>query len=281
MKTFYVDVYFLINFSVDIISVFFALRLTGAYVKTRRVICAALLGSAFACVVVLLGIEGMGFAVALLLTSLGVAFVSCKASLLMRFKVLVAFMVFETAIGGAVGALFSVMDKYLSPYFDMELSGTENRSLLLLGIVILIIYLLIRLILMIFEGRCSEKSVNIVGYLDRRAFEILALVDSGNKLRDPISNAPVIIVKKDSVGGIARAIEDALRDENYDIKRRLRVINSESLGGSRILMGIRLDKIEINNVEIKNGIIAIDESGGTFGGYDALVPATILGGDKQ
>jgi hypothetical protein len=57
-----------------------------------------------------------------------------------------------------------------------------------------------------------------------------------------------------------------------------RASTTSSLGGDRVLMGIRLENVKIDNHSVKECIIAFDDSGSSFCGYDALVPSAILGG---
>ena len=277
MKTLYIDVYFLINFTVDIISVYFAGIFSGRKPNSKRLIACGLVGALSACVVVLFNIKGILFVPALLCTSLLIAFFSYKkASFLLRFKIMIGFTVFETLIGGFVSSLFYILDKYLAPKLSESAMGAQNRSFLLLALLILAAYFAIRLILSIFEGRGAQRSVKLSGSFGEENFEISCLVDSGNMLRDPMANVPVIVAKKSALPKISKLMEGKFED--FEVKKRIRIIPTNSLGGEKILMGIRLDNVKIDSYNVEECIIALDESGGSFGGYDALVPSAILGG---
>jgi sigma-E processing peptidase SpoIIGA len=279
MKTLYIDVYFLINFTVDIISVYFAGVLAGIKPNAKRLIVCGLVGALNACIVVLANIKGVLFIVALLLTSFLMAVFSYKkASFLLRFKIMLAFTVIETLIGGFVSSSFYILDKYLAPKLSESELGAQNRSFLILALMILVAYFSIRLILPVFENRRCEKSVKLYGSFGKENFEISCLVDSGNMLRDPMENIPVVVVKKRVLIGIYNLIEGAIGSDDFEIKKRIRIIPTSSLGGDRVLMGIRLENVKIDNHSVKECIIAFDDSGSSFCGYDALVPSAILGG---
>ena len=103
------------------------------------------------------------------------------------------------------------------------------------------------------------------------------MVDSGNLLRDPFGGAPVIIAKKRALIKACKTVEKAVNSDNYEIKKRIKIIPASSVGGDKLLMGFVCDDLMIDGIKIKGGIIAIDDAGDSFGGYDALVPLSLIG----
>ena len=65
-----------------------------------------------------------------------------------------------------------------------------------------------------------------------------------------------------------------------EMKRRIRLIPITRDGGVKILIGIRPDIVRIickgGKAEEIDLIIAIDKEGGTYGGYEALLPASAI-----
>ena len=61
MKTFYIDVYFLINFTTDILALYFAASLNKIKSSAMRLILAGAFGAAVACAIVLLAPSGLLF----------------------------------------------------------------------------------------------------------------------------------------------------------------------------------------------------------------------------
>ena len=123
----------------------------------------------------------------------------------------------------------------------------------------------------------SEKNVNIIVCLNGEFEKISALVDSGCFLCDPLDGKPVIIVKTGLIG-FTKGLVEFGASENEEIKRRVRIIPVKTLGEERILMGLRTDYIEIEGRKQRydNIVIALDNEEGSFGGYAAIAPLSLI-----
>jgi hypothetical protein len=87
-----------------------------------------------------------------------------------------------------------------------------------------------------------------------------------------MSASPVIIVKKKVI-----SLSDVSEIENNaSLKTRVRLIPAKGIGGSKILMGLRCDLIRVNGSVSNVNTIAIDEEEGSYGGYYALAPASVI-----
>ena len=105
--------------------------------------------------------------------------------------------------------------------------------------------------------------------LETKKTKIKALLDTGNMLKDPISQKPVIIATKRSLKNVIpqEILEDIKNilggDRLGDIKpfeNRIKVIPFKSLGNEHgMLIGIKSNKIIVDNNEIKDVIIGIYE----------------------
>lgn len=94
--------------------------------------------------------------------------------------------------------------------------------------------------------------------------DIKAMIDTGNLLKDPITNSPVVVIEKNSLNNILP--EEILnntqeiingkyefRDEYLKYASRFRVLPFSSLGKQNgMLLGFKVDKtqVEINDEEI-------------------------------
>lgn len=108
-------------------------------------------------------------------------------------------------------------------------------------------------------------------YIEEKKASITAILDTGNMLKDPITQAPVIVVNKNSIKEIIpqeleKDIEKILGGDllgkisNQNIARRIAVIPYSSIGNENgIIIGIKPDKIIIENRVIKNVVIGIYE----------------------
>ena len=139
MRTLYIDIYFLINLTVDIISLYFASRFSKIKTTTRRLILSATLGALSAVGVVFfpenvwlkLLVSGVSLIIMGLVTPLG-------ASLRRKVKFTISFLVFESLIGGIVSLIWNLFDKYLSSAISDLEGGAVNRKMLFLSLIVLL-----------------------------------------------------------------------------------------------------------------------------------------------
>ena len=92
--------------------------------------------------------------------------------------------------------------------------------------------------------------------IEDRSLETKVILDTGNMLKDPISNAPVILIEKEKLydilpGSLLNNIEkiwggDNARAIDAKYKSRLRIIPFSSVGKSNgMMLGIKTDKVKI------------------------------------
>ena len=107
----------------------------------------------------------------------------------------------------------------------------------------------------------KNQYINIEIFYKEKRVEVTALIDSGNLVKDPISNMPIIIVEKEKLRELISAefleyIEKILGGdigENNNLKEdlsKIRMVPFMSIGKENgMLVGIRVDKIIIHNEE--------------------------------
>lgn len=277
MKILYIDVYFLINFTVDLLSLYFASIFSHVKSTVFRILAASAVGAGFASAVVLINLHWFIYVVLLIMTAFIVCFVFApELSFLRGIKLFFSFFIFETFIGGFVSLVYSRLDERLYPL--IEETDVVSRRTLILALAILLAWGLIKLFFLIFDGRRGERNVNLRLELMGMKQEVRALVDSGNLLKDPIGNTPIIIMKRERFK-LYGDIKDFTNTNDTEIKKRIRFIPTNSLGGKKLLIGLRLDYLTVidNGKAIKNATVAFDEEKGTFGGYYALAPDSLIG----
>ncbi len=289
MKTLYIDIYFLINFTIDMLALYFSLIFLSIPSGLARIITTSLLGALFASALIFLPQSAIIESTFLVLLLLSVAFVAAKGvSLSRRIKLTAAFLVFEMLIAGGVQLLYNTLDKYLSSFIKEGLSEVNNRRLILLAITVLFVIVILKLILKVFESRlyggCAEVELAFLG----RNITIDSLCDTGNLVKDPMDNSAVFFVKKSILKPLFPEIEDkafeALPSEKLaalpDVKRRIRMIPVNKGGKTKLYIGIKPDSINIkskNGNEGANLTVAIDDEGGTYGGHFGLLPSAAIG----
>lgn len=142
---------------------------------------------------------------------------------------------------------------------------------------------------------------NIEIFYEDKILKVKALLDSGNMLKDPISELPVVIVEKEKIEEIIpkdflNYIENILggdtkreyEDNNIqEYLSKVRMVPFMSIGQENgMLTGIRVDKIRINtediNVEKNNVIVGIyDKKLTKDNKYNALIGLNLLEGEDE
>ncbi len=279
MTTVYIDVYFLINFTVDLLAFHLASAFSKVLTKNSRLFVAALLSALYACVMLFIAVNGWMMILISTLTMIVVSYVLVGGiSFLRRFKLMAAFILFLTVIGGMVYFAFDS----LNAYFPEQIATVvEDRRLLILSVLVLLSIGIIRLLFVLFFHSTTEKSARLKIELCGRVLECDALVDSGNLLKDPIDLTPVMLIKADMARrlfpqGLPRLGES---DLSGPLNRFIRLIPINKNGQRTVVIGIRPEHVYLLSnkryIETKLTFI-IDEEEGRYGGYEALLPLGAL-----
>ena len=279
MQVLYIDVFFLINLTVDILSAFFAVRLLHIKSGMPRLSGIAILGSLSAVIDVFLSdyscLRPLNSVIFLTLAGFIVA---SGIGAWRRIKFLLAFVVIELLLGGMVYYGYGLLDRYFGELYPILISGNQNRRALLVSVLILLAMGVLKLLIMIFSSHVKNKAVSLRIKIGDCIITTDALIDSGNLVRDPMNMNPVMFLKPElaretlppEITELSRldVLPDALR-------RRVRLVPVSRDGKTHIMIGVRADKIELiteDRCEPVEMTVVIDREGGKFGGYDALVP---------
>ena len=283
MRTLYIDIYFLINLTVDIISLYFASRFSKIKTTTRRLILSATLGALSAVGVVFLPenvwlkllVSGVSLIIMGLVTPLG-------ASLRRKVKFIISFFVFESLVGGIVSLIWNLFDKYLSSAISDLEGGAVNRKMLFLSLIVLLCIGVFKMMVSFFSNIESEGHVDVeISFLDKCEV-VSAFIDSGNLAKDPMDMCPVLLIKREIAkkllpGNIIDLCDIDAMDRS--MKKRIRLVPLSRGGATHVLVGVKPDHVRIRNkgrYEELPVTLAIDKEGGTYGGFMALMPSAAL-----
>lgn len=283
MQTLYIDVYFLINFTVDTIALYFAAR-AGKFRLSRRKIClCGGIGAAAACGCLFLP-EPLGWlSFPILLLSVGVACLICgrgaRPVRVLRFALW--FALFETLFGGCVYFLYGLLEREVLPRISDADGGAKDRRFLFLALLILLSYGGVKLAAGLLSGHRSTETLRLSVTLCGNTLECEGLVDSGNLLRDPADRSPVILIKEKEFRPILPPGVD-FSEPGADLpdpwRRRVRLIPIRRGDETIIRIGFMPDKVTICDRprEALAVTLAVDPEEGSYGGYGALIPAAAL-----
>ncbi len=258
--TVYADILFLINFSMDFLSLCLTGRLTSHRMSRRRLMLAAAFGALAGCAAMFLPLDGIPFVLAGLVTALAVVRIAFGKTGSLRQLVRDTLILWGTGtlLGGILTSVLSLgnavwQDGGHGSFVPMVLLGFAAASGFL------------RL-----AGHSSGKrSAEVTVTAAERSVSFTALCDSGCLLTEPISGMPVIIASEAALGSLG----ELLASEETPL--RLRMIPAEGICGRRLLRGFVPEQVTVNGRTV-SAVIACGTGEGNYGGFCGIVPAKIV-----
>jgi stage II sporulation protein GA (sporulation sigma-E factor processing peptidase) len=287
------------NIIINFIILYVTKKITRTKTSKLRLTIAALVGSIYTLIAFFPSLRFMGkFLIKFSISILMIILAFNPERLHQFFKQLSAFYMVSFAFAGAIIGIFYILNNNFNLTRFSFKNFNELIRFLIIGIGVAI--LLIRYILKFYQIRVNKENylTNVIICLNNKEAKLIALIDTGNSLKEPISQKPVIIAEYSALECILpELIKNMYLDEKEmdldfmvkvmneigdDIK--LRLIPFKSIGNENgILIGFKPDSIkiylddEIKNltediiVAIYNDKLATDEQ------YNGLLHPEILG----
>lgn len=247
----YLDLVILLNFLVDFLLLLGTNRLSGFPPGICRCALGALLGAGYAAACLLPGFRFLGNLLwrTVFLCLMGVVAFGCSRSALLRGGL---FLLLTMALGGVAVSL-----------------GREDFPALLLAAAL--VWLLCRCC----GGTGGQEYVPITLTYGEKTASILALRDTGNTLRDPVTGEQVLILSAEVAHRLTGLSQEALKHPLETLARRpipgLRLIPYRAVGqGSAMLLALRFDHVKIGS-RVQKAVVAFAPEGlGEGSPYQAL-----------
>ena len=282
MQTVYVDVYFLINFTVDFLALYFACAMTKMPTTILRLLLGGSIGAATAVINLLVMNEVLGYSILFAGFSMMVLIATKKISLYRRFKLAFCFSIVEMLLGGMVYLVYDFLDKKLGSATDLEVGGSEHRELLILAVIVLVSIGVFKCLVSVFSFSAGSDTVEVDIRINGRRVVAEALVDTGNLARDPFNMKSVMLIGNDVaktlLGSKMEFAEDMIELEGK-LGCRLRLIPVSFGKVRRLLIGFSPDAVYVRTKRGQHEIdvvVAIDKEGGEYGGREVLVPSVVI-----
>lgn len=238
---------------------------------------AAAIGALYGVLAVVFGLQGIfvyvsAAAVSVLMTMTAFGLPSGIISLLRESAVVWGS---GALLGGIMTALLSVFGKADTPEGQSPTSGG-----LILGAGIIILYLTVKAL----TRKTSAKSVSLTIFYGGKSVSLTALCDSGNLLRDPISDCPVMnVCEKKLIPLLGEEVCGRMTSfsagNGGDLPRGYRLIPRKTAVGSDICAAFMPDRIEIKNkksTSVRCLITAVRCPEDFFGGFSASFPSNAI-----
>lgn len=294
MRYIYADIFFLVNLCFNFSLLYLAGRLSRLAPSGRRLTLGALVGALYSAASLYPGLAFLMTLPAKLLAAALMVAIAFPTTLVRRFLFTLGYFCLTAfAVGGA-----SLAVGYLLGGVGPAQGGSGP-----LGADVVLPAALAAGVLLHWAVMAARERERVLAWcvtcrvmVDGRTVEFPALVDTGNRLRDPLSNAPVVIAEYPALGALLpgsfatvwdRALDDpdlAAIVETLETAwaARVRVVPFSSIGrASGLLVGFRADEVAVGEpedaVRRRDVIVCVSPRPlSSEGGYRALVPPEVL-----
>lgn len=262
----YVDVLFVVNFFIN----YFLLGVTAKFSKfnpkTFRLILASALGALYSLIILVDDINAVALwsskvAVAVLMLVVAFRYDRVKTFVLSLLIFAFANLLF---LGMIIGVCITFSPKSVAIRNSVVYFDVSARSLLMCAFVS---YLLALIVVKIHNRRLLKNEIyTLTVFAKGQQVTLYAFLDTGNKLREPFSNTPVIIADKSKV-------------EHLCSGKNIRLIPASTINSQSVLTAFKADKIVIKSSsqqeEVENIYIALSDQLSDQS-YSAIINPEIL-----
>lgn len=297
--TIYLDIVLIENICMNYIILFATGIINKIKISKIKVFLSSMLGSSYAVITYMSILPNSYNTVLKILLSIAMVYIAFKPkNYKLLFRYLLIFYLTSFAFGGC--AFFLLY--YLKPQEILMRKGvfvgTYPLKIALLGGVLG--FIIINIAFKIIKGKISKKALlyNLSIYFQDKQVQVVAMLDTGNLLKEPITGAAVLVVEKVKLyellpEEILDNLKNILNGEKIDVisdnyLSKFRVIPFSSLGMQNgMLLGFKPDRVvvkqEDKEEEIENVMLGIYEKSLTkTGNYTALIGLEFMeGGTKN
>lgn len=221
----YIDVLVFENFFMNYLLLYSINRFCRLRARGFRLAAAAFAGALYVLVVFFPELSGMFSMIMKFMVSLLMIIISFSPRSLRDFiKITILFYIEAFTMGGVIFGLFYFTNQQMNSVNGTFMINGFTANYIIFGSIAAII--LIKLGFDYFDNYYSgEKNrIRLQIILESRSCNVTALIDTGNSLRDPLTNEPVVIV-------YSKFIEDLMPEE-------LRMLNTSGMDGTRLCESI-------------------------------------------
>lgn len=285
-RVIYGDVFFLVNFSMDYLSLYLVRKLSHKPPRLRRELSAAALGGIYAVAALFLppAVETvLTLVMPFLLARIAFTHPNKRA----LFKDGITLFGISFAIGGIMTAAYYAIGKFLSSH-GILLNGSPETVYSDLPLPIIALTATLAALFAYLWGRLTKQNVakrelEILVKAEGKAVSVRALCDSGNLLEEPLTRLPVIVVNGKTMEEI---LPHSLKQVFFSsvlaadrisprMMKKTRFIPTSTVTGDSLLCGFIPDCVVIEGVE-KRACLALDKTAADFDGADAILPTILL-----
>lgn len=269
--TIYLDIIFFENLFMNYIILFATETILKSQFKIIRTFLSSLIGSVYAVLTYVTDMEIYSSILLKIILSMSMVYIAFNSKNLKSFfKQLIIFYLTSFTFGGVAFAFVYFVNPQNILFEKAVLITTYPIKIILVAGIIG--FLIITTAFKNIKGKLRKKDMfcNIKIIINSKSVYVKAIIDTGNFLKEPITQTPVVVVQKNVLKGVIPSyilenIEDIINGKSvnfYEYISKIRIIPFTSLGKENgVLLGIKADKIlveaEDKYIDINNVIIGI------------------------
>lgn len=285
----YVDLLFLINFSMDYICLYACAKIMRKRLIFWRLLTAAAIGGVYSVISVFLPFTTPTDLIADALFCLVICAIAfSEKGRRMRSTLLCGFLFvgISMMMGGVMTAIFNFLNRLDIPLDSIEGDGISTYLFAIIAAVAGFITMRSgKIIAKKSDIRECKLFVSVMG----KQGEFFALSDSGNLVKDPISGKSIVLIDRNLLGKLIdlKIFDDFASGSpgsHPDGMPPMRLVPIKTAGGRSLLCALPPEKLKAEIVTKKNktvlleldALIAPADIGQSAEGYGAIVPSEIL-----
>jgi sigma-E processing peptidase SpoIIGA len=282
----YGDVLFIINFSMDFISLFICGKIMHFRMNPWRMALAATLGGAYGVAKLFFSLGFFGDLALDGIIALALCYVAhYHGSSPKTFGTTAIFLAVSMLIGGAMTALYSKIGKYQT---YIEIGGEIHTvfgdiPLWLFAFLAAVSAFLTFFLQKAAHRRMSARICRVRITFPEGIYEFSALIDTGNMASEPVSGGAVVFLSEAAVRRLYGKSRDLLFTDAGSVEgeeaKLLRFIPVNTVSGYTLVSAMRPQKFEIaagRAFEERYVLVARDAFSSDYGGAEVLVPYSVL-----
>ena len=294
--TIYIDIIFIENIIMNVIILYATSIILKQKIKIIRLIISSAIGSIYSIVMYITKLTIYSSIVSKFILSVVMIYVAFIPNDLKKmFKQIIIFYLTSFVFGGvALNLIYFLRPENVSIKNGL-FTGEYALKAIMLGAIMA--FIIIKISIKIIKTKFNSKDMycNIKLKINEKQIETKAMIDTGNLVKEPITNTPVVIVEKSLLEGIIPKeilknlenilcgnLENLPQDIQDEYLPKLRCIPFSSLGKENgMLVGIKISEIVVKSEdeEKKTSNIIIGIYGRSLtknGEYRALVGVDLL-----
>ena len=260
----YLDVIFLENLILNFLILYAVGIETKSKIKILKILLASFIGSAYTVLVYLIKNAFFQSIIMKVLLSVVMNYIAYKTNSIKELlKIIVYFYLTSFIFGGSALAIIYIVNTGNISIHDGVIYGKYTLLTIIISVIVSFIVIIISFRLI--KNRISKKDLicNITIKINDKKVRTTALIDTGNFLKEPITNIPVIVAEhtlfngiisnqilehtENILGGDLNEISEAEKNKYLS---KMRIIPFSSLGKQNgMLLGIKAQEVTIEQNE--------------------------------